>query len=76
MPELLDALFAPLSQGFVLRALGAGTALGAVGALLGVFVVQRGLGRRYHCRGQLMGQIFAGTMATCARGDQERRTAV
>jgi len=35
---------APLSQGFVLRALGAGTALGAVGALLGVFVVQRGLG--------------------------------
>lgn len=44
MAELLDALVAPLSQGFVLRALGAGTALGAVGALLGVFIVQRGLG--------------------------------
>jgi zinc transport system permease protein len=42
--ELADALLAPLSQGFVLRALAAGTALGAVGALLGVFVVQRGLG--------------------------------
>jgi zinc transport system permease protein len=44
MAELLDALFAPLSQGFVLRALVAGTVLGGVGALLGVFVVQRGLG--------------------------------
>jgi zinc transport system permease protein len=41
---LLEALLAPLSQGFVVRALLAGTALGAVGALLGVFVVQRGLG--------------------------------
>jgi zinc transport system permease protein len=44
MDGLVEALLAPLSQGFVLRALGAGTALGAVGALLGVFVVQRGLG--------------------------------
>lgn len=44
MAELLGPLFAPLSQGFVLRALVAGTVLGGVGALLGVFVVQRGLG--------------------------------
>jgi zinc transport system permease protein len=44
MDGLLDALLAPLAQGFVLRALAAGSALGAVGALLGVFVVQRGLG--------------------------------
>jgi zinc transport system permease protein len=44
MAEMLDALFAPLSQGFVLRALAAGAVLGGVGALLGVFVVQRGLG--------------------------------
>jgi zinc transport system permease protein len=44
MAEMLDALFAPLSQGFVLRALVAGTVLGGVGALLGIFVVQRGLG--------------------------------
>lgn len=44
MAELGEAFLAPLSLGFVLRALAAGTALGAVGALLGVFVVQRGLG--------------------------------
>jgi zinc transport system permease protein len=44
MAEMLDALLAPLSQGFVLRALVAGAILGGVGALLGVFVVQRGLG--------------------------------
>jgi zinc transport system permease protein len=44
MAALADALLMPLSQGFVLRALAAGTILGAVGALLGVFVVQRGLG--------------------------------
>lgn len=44
MSELLDALVAPLGQGFVLRALGAGLALTVAGALLGVFVVQRGLG--------------------------------
>jgi zinc transport system permease protein len=44
MGELLDALLAPLGQAFVRRALGAGTALGVAGALLGVFVVQRGLG--------------------------------
>jgi len=44
MAEIVDALALPLSQGFVLRALAAGTVLGAVGALLGVFVVQRGLG--------------------------------
>jgi zinc transport system permease protein len=34
----------PLGQAFVRRALGAGLALGAAGALVGVFVVQRGLG--------------------------------
>jgi zinc transport system permease protein len=44
MAELGEAFLAPLSHGFMLRALAAGTALGAVGALLGVFVVQRGLG--------------------------------
>jgi zinc transport system permease protein len=44
MKELADALLAPLSQAFVMRALGAGMALGAASALLGVFVVQRGLG--------------------------------
>jgi len=44
MGELGEAFLAPFSQGFVLRALAAGAALGAVGALLGVFVVQRGLG--------------------------------
>jgi zinc transport system permease protein len=42
--DLVDALVAPLGQGFVMRALGAGTALGAAAALLGVFIVQRGLG--------------------------------
>jgi zinc transport system permease protein len=44
MGELIDALVSPLGQGFVRRALAAGTALGAAGALLGVFIVQRGLG--------------------------------
>ena len=44
MGEILDALLAPFAQGFVRRALGAGLALGAAGALLGVFIVQRGLG--------------------------------
>jgi len=44
MGDLLDALLSPLAQGFVRRALGAGLALGAAGSLLGVFVVQRGLG--------------------------------
>jgi zinc transport system permease protein len=44
MGEVLDALLSPLSQGFVRRALAAGTALAAAGSLLGVFVVQRGLG--------------------------------
>jgi zinc transport system permease protein len=39
----LDLLTEPLSQGFMQRALLAGTLVGAVGALLGVFVVQRGL---------------------------------
>jgi zinc transport system permease protein len=42
--ELLEALFAPLTQGFVRRALAAGTAMGIAGALLGVFIVQRGMG--------------------------------
>ena len=44
MGELLDALLVPLGQGFRGRALVAGVALGAAGALLGVFIVQRGLG--------------------------------
>lgn len=44
MGEIADALFSPLGQGFVRRALLAGTALGASGGLLGVFIVQRGLG--------------------------------
>lgn len=44
MGELLDALVLPLGQGFVRRALGAGLALGVAGSLLGVFIVQRGLG--------------------------------
>jgi len=44
MSDLGDALLAPLGQAFVVRALVAGTVLGATGALLGVFVVQRGLG--------------------------------
>jgi zinc transport system permease protein len=44
MGELLDGLVSPFAQGFVRRALGAGLALGAAGALLGVFIVQRGLG--------------------------------
>ena len=44
MRALVDFLAAPLGQAFVQRALGAGLALGIAGALLGVFVVQRGLG--------------------------------
>jgi zinc transport system permease protein len=44
MSDLLNALLAPLGQGFVVRALVAGIALAAAGALLGVFIVQRGLG--------------------------------
>ncbi len=44
MGELASALLSPLSQGFVIRALGAGVALGVAGSLLGVFIVQRGLG--------------------------------
>lgn len=44
MGEIADALLSPLGQGFVRRALLAGTLLGATGALLGVFIVQRGLG--------------------------------
>jgi zinc transport system permease protein len=44
MGELLGALLSPLGQGFVARALAAGVALGAAGSLLGVFIVQRGLG--------------------------------
>ena len=44
MGEILDALVSPLGQGFVRRALYAGLTLGAAGALLGVFIVQRGLG--------------------------------
>jgi zinc transport system permease protein len=39
----VDLLVEPLRQGFMQRALLAGTLVGAVGALLGVFVVQRGL---------------------------------
>jgi len=44
MGDVADALLAPLRQAFIVRALVAGTVLGATGALLGVFVVQRGLG--------------------------------
>ena len=44
MEGILGGLVAPLAQGFVQRALLAGLALGAAGALLGVFIVQRGLG--------------------------------
>jgi zinc transport system permease protein len=44
MGEILDALVSPLGQGFVRRALAAGVALSVAGALLGVFIVQRGLG--------------------------------
>ena len=44
MREMLLALLAPLAEGFVRRALGAGLALGSAAALLGVFIVQRGLG--------------------------------
>jgi len=44
MGELLEALVSPLGQGFVRRALAAGITLGAAGSLLGVFIVQRGLG--------------------------------
>jgi zinc transport system permease protein len=44
MGDILDALFSPLGQGFVRRALAAGVALSIAGALLGVFIVQRGLG--------------------------------
>ncbi|HSD27904.1 MAG TPA: metal ABC transporter permease [Vicinamibacteria bacterium] len=39
----MDFLLEPLRQGFMQRALVAGTLVGVVGALLGVFVVQRGL---------------------------------
>jgi zinc transport system permease protein len=44
MSDLVDALVSPLGQAFVRRALAAGLALGTAGALLGVFIVQRGLG--------------------------------
>jgi zinc transport system permease protein len=44
MEELANLLLAPFGQGFVRRALVAGLTLGAAGSLLGVFVVQRGLG--------------------------------
>src|SRR6185295_19122322 len=44
MRGLLELVAAPLGQAFVQRALGAGLALGAAAALVGVFVVQRGLG--------------------------------
>ena len=40
---MIELLAEPLAQGFMRRALLMGTLLGAVGALLGVFVVQRGL---------------------------------
>jgi len=39
----MELLAEPLAQGFMRRALLMGTLLGAVGALLGVFIVQRGL---------------------------------
>jgi zinc transport system permease protein len=40
---MIELLAEPLAQGFMRRALLMGTLLGAVGALLGVFIVQRGL---------------------------------
>jgi len=39
----VDLLIAPLSQGFMRRALLAGAAIGGASALVGVFIVQRGL---------------------------------
>ena len=44
MRGLVELVTTPLGQAFVRRALGAGLALGTAGALIGVFVVQRGLG--------------------------------
>jgi len=44
MDDAFAYLFSPLAQAFVRRALAAGLVLGAAGALLGVFIVQRGLG--------------------------------
>jgi zinc transport system permease protein len=44
MRGLIELVAAPLGQAFLQRALVAGLALGTAGALLGVFVVQRGLG--------------------------------
>ncbi len=44
MDDPLGFLLSPLAQAFVRRALMAGLALGVAGALLGVFIVQRGLG--------------------------------
>jgi len=44
MRGLVELVASPLGQAFVRRALGAGLALGAAGALIGVFVIQRGLG--------------------------------
>ena len=44
MGDMLDALLSPLGQSFVRRALGAGIALSVAGALIGTFIVQRGLG--------------------------------
>jgi zinc transport system permease protein len=40
---MMDFFTEPLAQGFMRRALLAGTVMGGAGALLGVFVVQRGL---------------------------------
>jgi len=42
--DIGELVTAPFAQPFLLRALAAGLALGAAGALAGVFVVQRGLG--------------------------------
>jgi zinc transport system permease protein len=44
MRGLVELVTSPLGQAFVQRALGAGLALATAGALIGVFVVQRGLG--------------------------------
>jgi zinc transport system permease protein len=42
--DLVELVATPMGQGFLRRAVAAGLALGTAGALVGVFVVQRGLG--------------------------------
>ena len=44
MSDVVELVSSPMGQGVLRRALAAGLALGTAGALVGVFVVQRGLG--------------------------------